>query len=269
MSTSDTPDRWTRLTDLSSTIRQLTEQTWVKDLEDLRNHIQSLQTKNHEQEATIKSQEQTMLVKADEVVRLSQEHRNRQEEAIEFHTNLIRKRDEEKSALQQALTRQGDELNEAKTSAQHSQEHAQALQGQIQAQDVEVRKLETRLREVRSKVEELQKTVEDQKERTKSREQQWQAEKKAHGQVKSRADTVAKRCADLETQVKASDDKMKRIEELALPLAEDHADEVSVFICNSVADRDKLIHRADRKACANFGSSASSLRKPVSAKTIL
>lgn len=117
MSVSDMSKRWTRLLDLSSTIRQLTEQTWVKDLEDLRNHVESLQSTIREREATIRSQEQTMLVKADEVVRLNQEHKARQEEAIEFHTNLIRKRDEEKLALQQALTQQGGELSEAKSSA--------------------------------------------------------------------------------------------------------------------------------------------------------
>lgn len=263
MSASDVSDRWTRLTDLPATIRQLTEQTWVKDLEDLRSHMEGLQTKIREQEATIKSQERTMLAKADEVIQLNQEHKHRQEENIELHTNLVRKRDDDRMALQQALTHQEDELREAKTSTQHLQEHAQLLQGQIQAQDVEVKRIESRLRETRSEVEQLQKTVKEQKEQMKSREQQWQAEKKAHGQVKSHAEMVGKRCADLEILLKASDDKVRHIDELASPLTEDHAVEVLVLISSGAKNADRLIYRAGPKTSARSGSNAFSLRKPA------
>lgn len=143
------------------------------------------------------------------------------------------------------------------------------MQGQIEAQDGEVKKIEARLRENRSEVERLQKIVKEQKEQTKSREQQWQAEKKAHGQVKSQAETVAQRCADLETLLKVSDAKVRYIDELAVPLTEDQAVDVSVLVCIHANGLGKLTSRAGRETSARSGSNASNLRKPVSEKITL
>lgn len=227
MSSNPTPSDWSRLTDLSRVLKQLSEQSCVHELQYLFKHVETLQAQVSEHEATIKSQERTMMVKSDEVIRLKKEHKDRQEEVIESHTSLLRRRDDEKTALNQALTRQEGELNEARTSAQHLQEHIQMLQEQIQGQDAEVKKIESLLRQARADVDRLTKSLKDQKEQAKSKEQQWQAEKKAHGQSRSQAEALKTRITDLEAELKVSNQKLKLIDELAPPLLEDNAVEVS------------------------------------------
>ncbi|KAK5069085.1 hypothetical protein LTR64_008832 [Lithohypha guttulata] len=227
MSSNSTSDNRSHLDDLVGVLKQLSEQSCIHELQRLLKRVETLRTKVSEYEAIIKSQETTMMAKSDEVIRLKKEHKDRQEEIIEFHASLLRKKDDEKSALNQAFTRQEGELNEARTSVQNLQQHTQTLQEQIKGQDAEVKKIESSLRQARSDIDRLNRSLKDQKEQAKSKEQQWQAEKKAHGQFKSQAEALNIRIADLEAELKVSNQKLGMVDELAPPLLEDDTVEVS------------------------------------------
>jgi len=226
MSKSEVSSKWSHLAELSKVVKELSERKCVKDLEDLFKHVEMIQEKVREQEATIKSQEEMMLAKSDEVIRLKKEHKDRQEEVIEFHTNHIRKKDDEKTALNQALSRQAEELTQAKTVVQHLEEHIQLLEGQLKGQDAEGKKIESQLSEARSKTESLDKNLKDIRDQMKSKDQQLQAEKKAHGDLKTQAEKLNKQCTDLQGELKTSNSKLKRIDDLAPSLVEDNAVEV-------------------------------------------
>ncbi|KAK5093741.1 hypothetical protein LTS08_008841 [Lithohypha guttulata] len=243
MSSNSTSDNRSHLDDLVGVLKQFSEQSCIHELQRLLKRVETLRTKVSEYEAIIKSQETTMMAKSDEVIRLKKEHKDRQEENIEFHASLLRKKDDEKSALNQAFTRQEGELSEARTSVQNLQQHNQTLQEQIKGQDAEVKKIESSLRQARSDVDRLNKSLKDQKEQAKSKEQQWQAEKKAHGQFRFQAEALSIRIADLEAELKVSNQKLGMVDELAPPLLEDDTVEINTEemdkLMLEVADNDQ------------------------------
>lgn len=137
---------WQRLANLGTLIRELSNQQCMQDLRHLFQHADSLQATVKQQETTIAELNRRLQAQIDESNRLVKEHKDRQEEVIESHARLLRKKDDEKVALNQAFTRQESDLHDSKTSAQQMKEHVQSLNDQLQQQVNEIEKIEAHLR---------------------------------------------------------------------------------------------------------------------------
>ena len=144
---------------------------------------------------------------------------------IESNARLLRKRDDEKTALQQALTRQEEELRSTAKQMQELSAVNKQCQEQIDAQDVETRRIEAQLREACVELERAQKLVRQHEAQIKTKDHDLQAEKKAHDRSKADASVVQNHATELEAALKLSTDAVKQIEDLAPALADaPHAD---------------------------------------------
>jgi len=226
MSSPNVTSKWNGLAELSKVIKNLSQQKCVSDLEELVKQSETLQAKVTEQEATIKSKDETMMAKSDEVTKLKNEHKDRQDEAIEIYTNAIRKKEDEKTALKQDFSLQTAELNEANTKAHNLQEKIHIVENQLKEQTAEVKKIQLELREARSKTATMEKNLKDEKDQGKSKEQQLVAEKKAHGDLKFANEKLNKLYTESQADLKASNFRLKQIDDLAPALIEDNDTEV-------------------------------------------
>lgn len=214
------PPGWASLASLSQTISQLSEQRCVKDLNNILAHISGLETRVSQHESNDRSHKAEALKAADEVRRLKEEQRARQEEIIESNARLLRKKDEEKTALNQALTRQEDELRDKGEQMQKLKEVNRGHEEQIDEQDVQTKKIEARLRETRVELERVQKLVKQHEALLKSKDQDLQAEKKAHDRSKADIEVIRGQITELQTALNSSQDTVRQIERLAPALVD-------------------------------------------------
>lgn len=211
---------WNASSDLSRIISQLSEQKCVHDLGTLLDYSTALEVKNGQQASIIRSHEEKAVAHSAELARLKYNYQEKQEDIIDSNARLLRKRDDERSALKQALTRQEDELSQAKTLTKDLEATNNALQERIKGQDEEIRKVEKQFRDLRLELEHAQKIIAEQNTRVKSKEQDLQAEKDAHERSKSELDRVKGTCASLEADLMVAKNRVQEIDELAPPLAD-------------------------------------------------